>query len=199
MRAIYAAAFYGGLRRGELRALRHDDVDLAANIITVRHSWDDIEGQILPKSAAGTRRTLPIMAILRDHLTELKATTGRDGHDFVFGPSADRPFLPSNINGRAAQAWAAENVKRARRKEKPLKPISLHECRHSCVSLMVDAGEDLPTIGKFVGHSAVAMTDRYSHLIAGREDETRLKMDAYFARADTASRIAQVEANPEEA
>ena len=39
-------------------------------------------------------RTVPLTALLRDHLVSLKTTTGRDGRDFVFGATADRwrPF-----------------------------------------------------------------------------------------------------------
>ena len=42
-RALWACAFYAGLRRGELRALRWGDVDLAARVIHVSRGWDAIE------------------------------------------------------------------------------------------------------------------------------------------------------------
>jgi integrase len=64
--------------------LRWEDVDLAAGVVRVRRAWDDYEGEIEPKSAKGTR-TVPISALLRDHRTEHKAKTGRNGRDFVFG------------------------------------------------------------------------------------------------------------------
>ena len=79
-RALWATAFYAGLRRGELRGLRWDDVDLAAGIIHVRRGWDDTTGEVAPKSAKGTR-TVPITALLRDDLARLKASTGRGGDD----------------------------------------------------------------------------------------------------------------------
>jgi hypothetical protein len=66
-------------------------------------SWDDYAGEITPKSAKGTR-TVPLTALLRrDHLVALKATTGRDGSDFVFGAAADRPSTPSHIRRQAAK------------------------------------------------------------------------------------------------
>jgi integrase len=43
-RALWACAFYGTLRRGELRALRWSDVDFEAGAIHVRRGWDDREG-----------------------------------------------------------------------------------------------------------------------------------------------------------
>ena len=49
-RALWATAFYADLRRGELRGLQDDDIDLEANLIRVRRGWDDVEGAIEPKS-----------------------------------------------------------------------------------------------------------------------------------------------------
>lgn len=47
MRArVWALAFYAGLRRGELRALRVDYVDFDAGLVRVRRGWYDVEGEI---------------------------------------------------------------------------------------------------------------------------------------------------------
>lgn len=192
LRPIYATAFYAGLRRGELRALRWDDVNLAKGIIQVRHSWDDYAGEITPKSEKGTR-TVPLTALLRDHLATLKAATGRDGRDFVFGATADRPFSPSHIRREALKAWAAANKERAKQGQPPLVPIELHSCRHTFVSLMHDAGLSLERIGDYVGHGSTYMTDRYRHLLAGHEQEAARMLDEYLARADTAARIEQID------
>jgi integrase len=45
-RAIWATAMYAGLRLGELRALRVDDVDLAGGVIRVERGYDAVEGEI---------------------------------------------------------------------------------------------------------------------------------------------------------
>jgi integrase len=191
VRAIYAAAFYAGLRRGELRALRWDDVDLAKGVIAVRRSWDDYTGEITPKSAKGTR-TVPLTALLRDHFAALKANSGREGRDFVFGSTAERPFQPSHVRRQAAKAWEAANRERAEQKKPPLVPIELHSCRHTFVSLMHDAGLSLERIGDYVGHGSTYMTDRYRHLLEGHEQEAARMLDEYLARADTAARIDQI-------
>ena len=75
-RAIWATAMYAGLRRGELRALRVEDVDLAAGVIHVERGWDPAEGEIELKSNAG-RRKVPITAVLRDYLAEHLARVDR--------------------------------------------------------------------------------------------------------------------------
>lgn len=54
-RALWGTAFYAGLRRGELVALRIADVDLKTNVIHVRRSWDRREAEVDLKSARGLR------------------------------------------------------------------------------------------------------------------------------------------------
>lgn len=69
---LWATAFYAGLRRGELQALRGSDIDLKRSEIHVQRSWDQEEGPIPPKSKAGTR-TVPLLAVLRSYLEDAAA------------------------------------------------------------------------------------------------------------------------------
>lgn len=47
----------------------------------------------------------------------------------------------------------------------------------------------------YMGHASIETTyDLYGHLFPGNEDEAAALLDAYLLRADTAARIAQVEA-----
>jgi integrase len=185
-RTLWAVAVYAGLRRGELRALRWSDVDLGENVVSVERSWDEKEGAVAPKSRKGTRR-VPIPGVLRRYLIEHKMRTGRDGEDLVFGSAADRPFTPSAIRKRALKAWAARNAEEVKRAEEEgrepqlLQPIGLHECRHTYVSLMHDAGFSLERIGDYVGHSSAYMTDAYRHLLDGHEAEAATRLDEYLA------------------
>lgn len=42
--------------------------------------------------------------------------------------------------------------------------VNFHDLRHSCASIMLGLGVDLYTISKVLGHSNVAVTQRYAHL-----------------------------------
>ncbi|MCB0909983.1 MAG: site-specific integrase [Nocardioidaceae bacterium] len=176
-RALWATAFYAGLRRGELRALRVEDIDLGKSEIHVRRSWDAVEGDIDPKSEAGTR-IVPLLAVLRDFLDAHLMKTRREGSDLVFGRETDLPFIPSTVRNRALDAWG----------EGELDPIGLHECRHTFASLLIDAGANPKAIQEFMGHATIQMTfDRYGHLMPGRRDEIRASVDLYLERPSEAS------------
>jgi integrase len=168
---IWATAMYGGLRRGELRALRAEDVDLLHGVIRVERGWDPREGEIKLKSSAG-RRKVPISAILRGFLRSHLAATGRTGQDRFFGATAARPFNGEKLTERADEAWKSAGLNR----------ITLHECRHTFASLMIAAGVNAKALSTFMGHANISITlDRYGHLMPGSEAEAAELLDAYLA------------------
>lgn len=61
-------------------------------------------------------------------------------------------------------------------------PISLHLCRHTFASLLIDSGANPKAIQEFMGHSKIQTTfDVYGHLLPGSHDEVRARMDSYLA------------------
>jgi integrase len=189
-RPMWATAMYAGLRLGELRGLRWEDVDLAGGIIRVERSWDPAAGVIEPKSQAG-RRTVPIASVLREHLARHALATGRRA-GFVFGRAADEVFEPSSVWRRAQKAWKDANAKRAKAELEPLQPIGLHECRHTFASLMIASGVNAKTLAAFMGHASATITlDRYGHLFPGAETQAAALLDGYLERATGAQTGAQ--------
>jgi len=165
-------ALYAGLRRGELLALRWEDVDLAAGVIDVVRSWDLVEGPIAPKSVKGTRK-VPIASVLRALLVEHRLRSG--GHGMVLG-AGESPFRPDDVRHRADAAWKTAKLHR----------ITLHECRHTFASLMIAAGVNAKALSEYMGHANIAITmDRYGHLMPGNEDEAAGLLDAYLLRSVT--------------
>jgi integrase len=170
-RALWATAMYGGLRLGELRALRHEHVDLKGGRIQVQASWDPREGLIAPKSRAGTR-TVPIPSVLSVHLARHRLAHGASG--LFFGRTPEVPFQPTSVMNRARRAW----------KDAELEPITLHEARHTFASMMIAAGVNAKALSTYMGHAGVAITyDRYGHLMPGNEAEAAGLLDAYLDKA----------------
>lgn len=171
-RALWATALYAGLRRGELQALRWEDVDLKRGRIDVRRSWDAKEGPVEPKSKAG-RRVVPVPRVLRAELVQHRSgcawATG-----LVFGRSPAEAFVPRSVSRRAQRAWQKADLER----------ISLHECRHTFASFMIAAGVNAKALSTYMGHASVTITfDRYGHLMPGNEAEAARLLDDYLTAA----------------
>jgi len=173
-RPIWATAFYAGLRRGELQALRCSDIDLERHTITVERGWDQYEGPIPPKSKA-SYRTVPILAPLREALVAHLVRSRRSGEELIFGRTTEAAFVSSTINYHAQDRW----------ERKGLAPITMHECRHTFASLLIDAGANPKALQAFMGHSNIGVTfDTYGHLLPGSREEVRRLMDRYLADED---------------
>jgi integrase len=174
-RALWASAFYAGLRAGELMALEWENVDLSGGVIRVERAYDPKAHEfVAPKSKAGVRR-VPIPTVLKRHLLTIRRASG-----LVFGD--ERPFDYWRTVERAKRTW----------RHAKLEPIGLHEARHTYASLMIAAGVNAKALSTYMGHSSVTITyDRYGHLMPGNEDEAAARLDGYLAGAHSGAQLAQ--------
>jgi integrase len=174
-RAIWATAFYAGLRRGELMALRDQAVDLDAGEIHVVAGWDTLEGEQPTKGRE--RRTVPIIGELRTILAAHRLRTGRRGGDLMFGVSEVSPFAPRSLQKRADAAWEAAKLER----------VTPHDCRHTFASIAIAGGVNIGTVSAALGHASVTITwDRYHHLMPGTMDQATELIQTYIDAAETA-------------
>jgi integrase len=185
-RALWATAFYAGLRRGELRALRVEDVDLPRREIHVRRSYDNKAGEIEPKSDAGKRVVAmvePLPDFLADHLITNKPAPGA----YIFERPDGRPFAPSSVTRRSVKAWEAVGHER----------VGLHAARHTFASILIDAGISNPeVIARQMGHSSATVTlSVYAHMFPAAGEEVRRKVGAYLANASALRTGANTGAN----
>jgi integrase len=168
----HGSKLYAGLRRGELRALRVSDLDLATGVLRVARSWDDEEGEQEDGKSAAARRKVPVAAVLRDVLDEHLLATGRTGDDLVFGLTASAAFVPSTVRRRALDAWEGRE------------PITPHEARHTFASLMIGANVNAKALSTYMGHASISITfDLYGDLMPGNEDQAAGLLDAFLARS----------------
>jgi integrase len=180
-RALWAVAFYAGLRRGELVALRWEDVDLATGVIRVQRGWDAVEGEIAPKSRQG-RRAVPVPVVLRDYLVEHRMSAAGDGRVFA----SDRQVRAQAERAAYSWGWKKEGGEwQPSGTPHPALPrVTLHDCRHTYASLMIAAGVNAKALSTFMGHANIAITiDLYGHLMPGSEAEAAELLGAYLARA----------------
>lgn len=187
-RALWATAFYAGLRRGELQALRWKHVDLEAGVIQVRRAFDNggkVEKE--PKTASG-RRDVPIIAELRTLLEAHRELVPHGRDALVFGDKRDVPFSPPPLRNRALTDWRAANAKlaadlgRELTADEKLEPVTLHQCRHVFASFLIAAGVNVKALSVILGHSNIQTTfDVYGHLMPGGADEARQRLEEYLS------------------
>ena len=180
---------YLGLRRGELCGLRWSDVDLEHQTITIENTRTQAGKKEIEKGTktASSTRTLYLPDTLCDMLKAAKEhqqacraeyKNAYDDNDYVVVMEDGRPFRPNYLSELFGK-FLADN---------DLPKIVLHELRHTFASLSNQAGIPAYNIGKALGHSTPATTQKiYTHLL----DQTHTQaVEGVAAIADEARRKA---------
>jgi site-specific recombinase XerD len=117
----------------------------------------NFSGKILTVTGAtaksGHTRRVPLNREALEVLTAWHARQGKPKSDAFVFPGHDGERMT-----RIDTSW--ESLMKAAK----LKNFRLHDCRHHFASKLVQAGVDLYTVKELLGHSEIAMTERYSHL-----------------------------------
>jgi integrase len=161
------------MRRGELVALRWEDVNLDASTVTVcRSVGKGLDGlhDKRPKSDAG-RRTVELDALLVDVLRRhrqaqlerrLAIGPGWQDHDLVFCELDGAPVHPDRLSKR----WS--DLVRLRAPHAGVPVLRFHDLRHSHATQLLAANVRADVVTERLGHRSVAFTlQQYAHRWAG--------------------------------
>lgn len=180
-RAAVLVAAFGGLRLGEMLALRRRDVDLTTATLRIdRQAIELRDGrrvETAPKTVAGVRTVaLPRIAIeaLAEHLAQYTPPDA-DAHVFV-GPGG-KPVQRKRLHEAWDHARTTCSVPEAH----------WHDLRHTAGTLAAQAGATLREVQAHLGHASTAAAMRYQHAAADRAHEIAGKIDELARGTDRAS------------
>jgi integrase len=142
-----------GARRGEVLSATWDQFDLSGGTWTKPHTGTKQKREHrVPLSAPA----MQLLAEIKTTADEENARRRRDGK-----PELVHVF--PGMNGRALteikKSWASVC------KAAGISGVRIHDLRHSFASILASSGLSLPIIGRLLGHTQAATTQRYAHLM----------------------------------
>jgi integron integrase len=182
---LMASLMYGsGLRLMECCRLRVKDIDLARGEITVRDGKGAKDRVTLLPAKLRQPLTAHLDKVFRLHQQDLRHGKGRAplpgalvrkypnapkewGWQWVFPATR---FYRESATGmmyrhHLHESVVQRSVKEAVRAARLHKPASCHTLRHSFATHLLEAGYDIRTIQELLGHSDVATTMIYTHVL----------------------------------
>ncbi len=161
-----------GLRREEILGLTWNAIDFKNKSITIRKTvgrgkYDGVTQFLIkdiPKNKS-SYRTLPMFDFIADLLKKYKEKYKLN--EKIFGNTyiTDyKDFICLMDNGELVKPDYVDRTFSRILKENGFRHIRLHDLRHSCATLLLRNGVPLSEIQKWLGHSNIITTQRYSHL-----------------------------------
>lgn len=141
-------SLHTGLRMGEMASLKWSHIDTDRGIIRIMD----------PKGGEG--RAAFMTARVKAMIEAMKQ---REPNDYVFTTETGKRVNDTPIIFAEVVSSLGLNNGIA----DPRQKVCFHTCRHTFASWHVTAGTDLYTVKELMGHSVIAMTERYSHLAPG--------------------------------
>lgn len=132
-----------GLRQGEIRDLKIDDLDFRNQSIRVLAGEED------------STRFVPMFPVVVDILKRWVASAKALGTKYVFH-NEDGTQLSRHGWITTSFEWACKRGK--------FENLHFHDLRHTFASDFIMAGGDFKTLGLYLGHSTKTMIDRYAHV-----------------------------------
>ena len=173
-----------GLRRGELVALRWDDVDFKTNTIRIRRNMVNGENGVIikaPKSEAGIRDIhigAEVMAELRAARIQYLNDVISYGYGFqnlnlVVRKEDGSPVKPDSMTQKWERFLEKHNLPK----------IRLHDLRHSNATALIQAGVNPKVVQQRLGHSDVSITlNTYTHVLPEMDIEAAEKLDSIILK-----------------
>jgi integrase len=160
---------FGGLRFGEVAALRASSLGPRARTVTVRETVTHVSGELEtgPPKTRASIRTVALPNFVADELVE-HAKSLRNTELLFTAPNGGI-ISPNNWRGRV---WnpAVEAL--------GLDGVTFHALRHSQGALLVEQGEHPLVIARRLGHTSVkTVLDVYGHLFDGIDQEAANRLD----------------------
>ena len=177
---------YCGLRRGELLALTWRDIDITRKTITISKAvfYVGNAAEIKPPKSKAGNRVVPIPDAI------LPALQQRRRASMLVCPSQQEGCLMSNTAFRRAWdsyqhylnlAAGGRDASRSNPKIQAVEPFTAHQLRHTYASMLYDAGVDVLTAQRLLGHADVQTTMRvYTHLSQQKEQQSIAALNAHI-------------------
>lgn len=172
---LYALFLTSAIREGEALGLQQTDV--VGDTMRITKGLIEVKGELLglmdPKTDSSKRTIkLPEMAVAAVRRQRAKLMeAGLAGSPFLFPTRRGRPYRKSNLLREYKQL----------RDSLGLPPITIHDLRHTCATLLRRNGLDLKLLQALLGHAQYALTaDTYAHVQEEEKSEAARVMDEIF-------------------
>ncbi|MEQ1792722.1 MAG: tyrosine-type recombinase/integrase [Nitrospira sp.] len=179
--AFYPLAIDSGARKAELCGLKWPDLDMDKKTLSIVRQLVKVgkagQAPLFGPTKNGKSRVVDLdertIEGLRRHKAQQAAQrlllgTAYQDHGLIFARDFGRPLTMNNLGEREfARLITAAKVKR----------ITFHGLRHTCATLLLQAGVPIKVVSERLGHKRIEITlNVYTHALPSMQQEAAVKL-----------------------
>lgn len=162
--AVYLLALNTALRAGEIWGLKACDILEKQNAIVVKRQFNRVISDFTPTKSRKPR-AVPANKNLIAELKLLIRQKSIQDDETIFANDQRKPVCHDNFADRRflkdLNSWGGRKIR-------------FHDMRHTATTLMIANNVDLKTVKEICGHSDIATTMNYVHLVSGSIEKVAL-------------------------
>ena len=192
LKVLFTLAIYSGLRKGEILALKWEDVDFENNTVAVTKAAAMVKGEQIVK-VPKTRNSYRVVSIphsVTEKLRKLQLEQTRyrlsvgdywQGEGWIFTQDDGRMMNYSTPYKSLQDILTHYNADKAESDKLPMIPF--HGLRHTTATLQIAAGTDVRTVSSIMGHRETSTTmNIYAHNLKTAEQEAVNRVEEMIAK-----------------
>ena len=192
LKVLFTLAIYSGLRKGEILALKWEDVDFENNTVAVTKAAAMVKGEQIVK-VPKTRNSYRVVSIphsVTEKLRKLQLEQTRyrlsvgdywQGEGWIFTQDNGRMMNYSTPYKSLQDILTHYNADKAESDKLPMIPF--HGLRHTTATLQIAAGTDVRTVSSIMGHRETSTTmNIYAHNLKTAEQEAVNRVEEMIAK-----------------
>ena len=192
LKVLFTLAIYSGLRKGEILALKWEDVDFENNTVAVTKAAAMVKGEQIVK-VPKTRNSYRVVSIphsVTEKLRKLQLEQTRyrlsvgdywQGEGWIFTQDNGRMMNYSTPYKSLQDILTHYNADKAEADKLPMIPF--HGLRHTTATLQIAAGTDVRTVSSIMGHRETSTTmNIYAHNLKTAEQEAVNRVEEMIAK-----------------
>ncbi len=174
--AMFYLELVSGIRKGELVALRWEDLDVEQRTVSVSKQATKDENNHLIVARPKTENSVRLISIPQEAVELLVREHAKH---------PDNPWLfPSSRTGAMYHPDSVATLHQRILKDAGLEHLRFHDLRHTFATLALQNGVDIKTVSGMLGHFSAGFTlDTYAHVTTAAQKEAARTMEKVLTAA----------------
>ena len=178
---IFSILFWVGLRKNELVALNCGDYDVQEKRLKINKSWNNKQFILTTPKTKNSNRSLKVVDEVHNAITHLldyyRRTKIYDEKLPLITNNGKLSQVVHDINSGRLASTTLDRYRDHYFEKAGLNVIRIHDFRHSCATYLLNSGQEMFQVARYLGDTVATLEKVYAHVEKKKQDDMISKIN----------------------